>query len=185
MRLCKYFSIKTEFVQFKDKIKLVLCPHCRRIGFLILHGKLPGSCCAVNGNPLDRGHRYLCNNRNGRGGCGRTFSILWSYTIKYYSASTQCMWEFLSSIKQGKEKSTVFKNRVIPFTTRCANRWLEKLKKHQFAIRSRLLKIIHPPRLNTGNPLVQLIHHLKYAFIDSACPIAAYQEYFQAAFFKD
>lgn len=198
MRPYKYFTTLSDFVQFRNKIKLVQCPHCRRTGFLILHGKLPGTCCGVRGKPLERGHRFLCNNRRGRSGlprilailsrhqgCGRTFSILWSHTIKYYSASAQCMWKFLSSIKQGKEKNAVFKNSSFPFTSRCADRWLEKLRKYQFAIRSRLLKKTHPPRINTGNPLIQLLHHLKYAFTDSPCPITAYQEYFQAAFFKD
>lgn len=183
MRPEKYFNTKEEFAQFKNKIKLVPCPHCHRIGFLILHGKLGGLCIGANGESLYRGHRYLCNNRKNRPGCGRTFSILMSYALKYLQASAFCFWKFLSAIKQGKTKSAVFK-KPFPFTVRCAGRWLEQLKKYQFAIRSRLLKKAHPPRLNTKNPLIQLIYHLKRAFIDSACPIAVYQKHFQAPFFR-
>lgn len=185
MRLSKYFSTKLEFVQFKDKIKLVPCPHCRRIGFLILHGPLYRLCLDANGNQLYRGHRYLCNNRKNRAGCGRTFSILMSYVLKYLTASAFCLWKFLCSIKHGKAKNTVFKNSSFPFTARCANRWLEKLKKYQCTIRSHLLKKVPIPRLDSNNALLQMLYHLKCAFIDSVCPIAAYQKYFQVSFFKD
>lgn len=185
MRLSRYFSTKIEFVQFKNKIKLVPCPHCRRIGFLILRGPLYGSCYNINGDLLNRGHRYLCNNRNGRKGCGRTFSILWSYIIKYSIASAHCLWKFLSSIKQNRAKNTIFKNGPIGFTSRCGARWLEKLKKYQCAIRSNLLKKSPIPRLDSVNPLIQMLCHLKRAFIGSVCPIAAYQKHFQTSFFKN
>lgn len=185
MRLCRYFSTKLEFAQFKDKIKLVPCPHCRKIGFLILHGPLYGLCVDKNGNELCRGHRYLCNNRNNRSGCGRTFSILWSYVIKYSIAGAHCVWKFLSSIKRGRAKNTVFKNGALGFTSRCADRWLEKLKKYQYTIRTNLLKKTPVPRINNGNSLIQMLYHLKYAFIGSSCPIADYQKHFQISFFKD
>lgn len=185
MRLSKYFSTEIEFVQFKNKIKLVPCPHCHRIGFLILHGPLYGLCLDKDGKQLDRGHRYLCSNRKDRSGCGRTFSILMSYVLKYLTASAFCLWKFLSSLKKSKVKSTVFKNSSFPFTVRCANRWLEQLKKYQCAIRSHLLKKVRPPCLDNSNPLVRLLCHLKQAFIDGVCPITAYQKHFQVSFFKD
>lgn len=185
MRLCKYFSTKQEFAQFKNNIKLVPCPHCRSIGFLILHGPLYGLCLDAVGNELYRGHRYLCSNRNNRLGCGRTFSILMSYAIKLMRAGASCLWKFLSSLKQGGPDNIIFKNKSFPFTIRCAYRWLEKLKKYQFAIRSNLIKKIQPPRSGSGNPLVQLFCHLKQAFSGSNCPIAAYQYHFQVSFFKD
>lgn len=185
MRLNKYFSTKNEFVQFKDRIKLVPCPHCRRIGFLILHGPLYGICIGKDGGELPRGHRYLCSNRKNRSGCGRTFSILWSYVLKYLTAGTFCLWKFLSSIKKNKAKNTIFKNKSFGFTGRCAYSWLEKLKKYQCGIRNNLLKQTGIPRSNSDNPLIQLIYHLKHAFSDSICPIAAYQNHFQSSFFKD
>ena len=156
MRLCRYFSTNNEFAQFKNDIKLVQCPHCHRIGFLILHGKLGGLCLDANGESLYRGHRYLCNNRKNRSGCGRTFSILMSYALKCLQASAFCLWKFLSSIKQDKAISVIFKNKSLPYTVRCAGRWLEQLKKYQFSIRSRLFKKVHPPHLNTNSPLLFL-----------------------------
>ncbi len=185
MRLCRYFNTKNEFVQFKNKIKLVPCPHCHRIGFLILHGQLEGFCLGAKGEELYRGHRYLCSNRNNRSGCGRTFSILMNYAIKYTAAGADCLWKFLSSVKQGKPTNTVFKNKSFPFTAHCAYRWLEKLLKYQFAIRNNLLKKTSIPRLNCSNHLVQLIHHLKLAFVGNLCTVAAYQNHFQTSFFKD
>lgn len=185
MRLNRYFNTKKEFVQFKDKIKLVPCPHCHKFGFLILHGPLYGLCLDIKGRQLYRGHRYLCSNRKNRSGCGRTFSILMSYVLKYLQASAFCLWRFLSSLKQGKTKSDIFTNNSFPFTSRCVGRWLGQLKKYQYAIRTRLLKKSQPPHLNSSNPLVQLFYHIKKVFIGNNCPIVAYQNYFQVSFLKD
>ncbi len=57
--------------------KLLACPHCRRIGWLIGHGFLRGY--ASNGRDQRlRGRRFFCSNRNRRRGCGRTCSVLLS-----------------------------------------------------------------------------------------------------------
>lgn len=186
MRLCKYFSTKQEFVQFKNDIKLVPCPHCHRIGFLILHGPLSGLCLNTNGEELYRGHRYVCNKRRKNNpGCGGTFSILMDYAVKFMQAGADCLREFLSSLKQGKPKNTTFENKSIPFTARCAYRWLDKLKRYQCNIRNNLLKKTKPPKSDSSSPLIQLLHHLEGAFSGNICPVSAYQYHFQTSFFRD
>ncbi len=185
MRLKKYVSSKNELVPFKNKIKLVPCPHCKKTGLLILHGPLKGACLTEEGKDLDKGHRFFCNNRKKRRGCGRTFSLSISYVLKYLQTSTNCLWKFLNSIINGKPKNTVFKESHFPFSIGCGNHWLNQLKKYQYKIRNLLLKKSLPPETKTRNPLIQLLQHIKTAFSAEKCPLAAYQEYFQTPFLRD
>ena len=182
MSLVKYFSHVVEFVQFKEKIKCVPCPFCHKTGFLILHGKLPGRCVLPDGTEKDRGHRYFCSNKNKKQGCGHTFSILWKYVLKYRSESAQCFWRFLKNILQGHSLTKPFHKKVLPFSSRTAKRWWDKFKYVQSHLRSHLIKLAPHWPVDSPDPLIQTILHIKHCFPQATCPLEDFQYHLQTAF---
>jgi len=43
IKIPRFFYSKKHFKQFIAKLKLVPCPHCKKIGFLIRNGRLMGN----------------------------------------------------------------------------------------------------------------------------------------------
>lgn len=91
----RFCSCEEDLKRFHFQLKQTLCPYCKSIGFLNLHGYLRGydehDCCKM----VVRGRRIFCNNRGRRTGCGRTFSILAAQIIKKFLTSAKSFWRFL------------------------------------------------------------------------------------------
>jgi len=58
LSILQFYSSEQNFAVIRSRLKLIFCPHCRRQGFLILHGYLYGydSLALVR-----RGRRIFCN----------------------------------------------------------------------------------------------------------------------------
>ena len=171
MRVKLYFKDKSEFVQYKNKIKLFSCPRCNTRETLVLYGPYK-----------DKGHRCLCSNRFKKRGCGITFCFLWGDVIKYHSVKPHELWTFLLKLLSVKNISHALKT-ITNFSRRAANHWLRKLKCCQSTIRNNLIKILSPPFLPLSDPFLQTIFHLKICFKKS-CPVYGYQTCFQKSIFE-
>jgi len=71
-RPIRFLSSVSEFEKYGRGLKGVKCPWCGRFGFVVGHGRVRGylGCGDLKD---DKGKRYRCDNRNRRGGCGRTY----------------------------------------------------------------------------------------------------------------
>ncbi len=171
----QYYSTEDEFEHSHANLKILMCPHCRQVGFLILHGYLYGY---GDTDLIKRGHRIFCSNRNKRSGCGRTFSMLKSWFIKNFIICTRMLSSFLDRIWQGMPTARAFKEMMHPSG---AYRILKKFRHNQVRIRTLLTRIKDPPDLSCiKDPVLQTIAHLKTVF--KGCMVSQFQQYFQIPF---
>ena len=183
IKVNQYYSSQEELDQFYLKLKLTQCPHCKLVGFLILHGFLYGYDEKVYNNNINRGRRFFCSNRNKRNGCGKTFSLLKSNIIKGFIITTNAMWQYLNSLASGENKKEAFKSTKIIHSNSACYRLLNRFKLKQHHIRMLLTRLSKPPELKkTPHPILQTIIHLKETFEKADCPITAFQYAFQTSF---
>jgi len=166
---------------FHRQIKLIHCPHCQRTGYLILHGYLSGYDDKGSNKKIIRGRRIFCSNRNQRHGCGHTFSILASHILKNCTITTKNLWDFLNNILKGMSKFIAFSILNLPFSISTIYRLYQRIELRQHTLRTLLLKISPPPiNVQSSNPLIKTILHLKAVFTRTSNPLADFQAQFQA-----
>ena len=178
-----YYETESDFTDFYNQLKGLLCPHCRLPGFLILHGFLYGYAEDQHLAKSKRGHRLFCSNRKNRKGCGKTFTLLLSSFIKHFTISTKALWNLLLNIAAGLPPLQAFKSANGPLTVSSVYRLCNRFQQVQARIRTLLLSVKDPP-LGDGisDPAVQTIWHLHSLVHDDSCPIAAFQLRFQVSF---
>ena len=169
--------------QFYKELKLIKCPHCKLIGFLILHGYLYGYDEKIYNKKINRGKRFFCSNRNKRKGCGKTFSLLKLTIIRGFIITANSIWEYLNNLAKNMNKKDAFNKIQIIHSDSTIYRLLNRFKLNQHNIRTLLTRISKPPEvINTTNPIIQTVTHLKEAFKEYNCPVAAFQYRFQTSF---
>lgn len=183
IKIKKYYSSKEDFHRFYLILKHLQCPHCKTIGFLILHGYLKGLDYKNYGKEIERGHRIFCSNRGHSNGCGRTFSILVSNILKKLSIRAEHLWRFLKNTVKGLNIRKAFKPLSPYFAYSSAYRLWKKFCNCQSRIRTYLSRLCQPPNVSRSHhPTIETILHLKSVFKSHPCPITAFQENFQVSF---
>lgn len=183
IKIKKYYSSKEDFHNFYLILKQIACPHCKAIGFLILHGYLRGRDYKDYGEKITRGHRIFCNNRGYSKGCGRTFSVLASSIFKKFSIRTKDLWRFLKNAAKRLSIRKAFKPLMPYFSYSSAYRLWRKFCRCQSRIRTYLSRLCRPPKVSQSHcPATETILHLRSVFIEHLCPITAFQEHFQVSF---
>ncbi len=162
------------------QMKMSVCPHCKRKGYLILHGYLYGFSESTM-DSIKRGHRIFCSNRKNKSGCGKTFSILKSVFIQNFVICAKTLWDFLNSARYGIPLSKAFRSTGTNMSMTTCYRIFKKFRFNQPRIRTRLLNTKAPPDLTcVKNPLIQTIIHLEEVFPNS--PVSDFQHHFQSSF---
>jgi hypothetical protein len=164
-----------------ERLKLTACPHCKVVGTLIRHGYLCGFDDSSPRQKTVRARRVFCSNRNGRPGCGRTFSVWCADKIRRLSLTSGCLWRFLKHAAAGSIVAAI-RTADCHLSDRTWQRVWRRFDLGQSKIRTALLGICRPPelppRLPTEpphRPAAEVIAHLKAAFPDADCPVAAFQ----------
>ncbi len=167
---------------YQQGLKGRACPWCYRIGFLIFNGVLTGYC---GGGPSDRhvrGQRIFCSNRWRKQGCGRTFSVLFSFLMKRCLIPPTVVSAFISMVCPGMSRRCAWQSLPHRFSLesgyRMWNRWLAA----QWHLRSWLFQKGPPPERGDCGP-AQTWAHLRDVFSDDRCPISSFQVHFQQPFF--
>ena len=160
------------------------CPNCRLIGALVLHGCLRGYDERSAQAKIVRGRRIFCNNRKARhNGCGRTFSILAAAVLKTFSISAASLWHFLKAIRGLPDRRPALRKLGLSFHASAAYRLWKRFVRAQTRIRGYLTRHCPRPELPvTPCAATQTIAHLRAVFNQAACPVAAFQQRFQASF---
>ncbi len=177
-----YCINRNDLNQYKLQIKLIQCPKCGRVGFLIGHGFLRGY-AEMGQDMIIRGRRFFCSNRHRRQGCGHTFSVLLADFLRGFMVTTQTLWKYLQAVSDGSSRHAAWQQIGCGFSLQSAYRLWNKLRKAQAHIRSLLCRQRPPPQSNTSEPLCQLSAHLCFVFPSSSCPFACFQSYFQTPLF--
>lgn len=159
---------------------MLLCPHCRRVGFLVLHGYLYGY---GEVDLIQRGRRIFCSNRNNRAGCGGTFSLLLTGYIRNFMISARNVSIFLEKIMQGFYPAKAARLAGLQMCTTTTYRLYKRFKLNQSRIRSYLLRLKAPPPLvDSDDPVIQTLSHLTSVF--KHCIVSGFQHYFQVSFLR-
>lgn len=180
MAFLRFYAAEADFQLFRQTLKLLHCPHCRRAGTLNCHGFLTGYTEDGGTNRQRRGHRIYCSNRHLRCGCGRTCSVLLCGCLKRFLITLKTLWAFIAAVVKGTSKKTAFTDCCPGMHPSAAYRLYRPIERAQSRLRSRLLRHTPvPPPPASAHPLAATLAHLRTAFPSSSCPFAAYQLIFQ------
>ncbi len=178
MQIREYYSTEDEFKRFYTNIKLLLCPHCRRVGFLIMHGYLYGY---GEIDQIQRGRRIFCSNRNNRFGCGKTFSFLLAGCIRNFVIFAKLLSGFLERLRQGFCPAEAARKAGLTMSATTIYRLYKRFRLNQSRVRSYLLRLKAPPPLcDTDDPVIQTLTHLISVFKN--CTVSRFQHHFQTSF---
>lgn len=180
----RYYKSEEDFREFYINLKQLPCPFCKLIGALILHGYLRGYGEDSFNKNCVRGRRVFCNNRKKHTkGCGHTFCVLAANIVKSFCITAKSFWCFLKNIAKLTNKLESSRIAKFPLCVSSVYRLWKKFLNCQSRIRAYLRRLCREPQLSeTSCSAIQTIEHLKSAFCNSSCPIAAFQDYFQTSF---
>jgi len=178
-----YMESLAQYDAYWPKLKLLACPHCHAVGFLIRHGFLKGYKNDSSQEIIKRGWRVFCSNRGQRNGCGGTYSILLSCFLRRRSVTAIQLWSFLEQVLVGLAIQAAWFSTGSTQSEHCAYRLWKSWKKSQSWIRERLCRLNTPPRSHQTDRWLQAIEHLKAVFPSPQNPVAAFQFHFQKPFF--
>jgi hypothetical protein len=179
-----------EWNAIAERLKLMPCPHCDVVGELIRHGYAYGFDETNPRHKTVRGRRIFCSNRNRRRGCGLTFCIWLADSIRRLSLTTRAVWTFLQLAVAGAVGALAAAIRAADAEGRRSDRTWQRLWTRfllgQSKIRTTLLRRCPPPESPAASQAesptkshrrsaAQVLAHLKAAFPDADCPIAAFQ----------
>lgn len=175
----RYFSNECEIDQYCRDLKLVRCPHCGRVGYLIGHGFLVGY-AETGQEMLVRGRRFFCSNRYRRRGCGGTFSVVLSDVLVGFIVRAGTLFAFLQAVADGMSRKAAWERVSGAFSLASGYRLWRRIRVAQGHIKTLLCRQRPPPDSASSEPLVQLLEHLRCVFPSSECPFASFQRCFQA-----
>jgi hypothetical protein len=170
-----------EWSAMAERLKQMPCPHCKVVGTLIRHGYLYGYDASHPQRKAVRARRVFCSNRQARRGCGRTFNVWCADRIRGLSLTTTCLWRFLQRAVAGSLDAAGHATGC-QRSDRTWQRLWRRFDLGQSHIRTALSARCPPPELPaplpaqaSRRPAAHVLAHLKAAFPDDACPIAAFQ----------
>jgi hypothetical protein len=162
-----------------ERLKQTACPFCKAVGTLIRHGYLLGFDESCPQRKTLRARRIFCSNRNARPGCGRTFSAWCADKIRRLSLTTSAVWQFLQRAAADSIAAAVRAADCLR-SDRTWQRLWKRFDLGQSKIRTALSARCPPPELPTQTSrrpaAAQVLAHLKAAFPNAHCPIAAFQQ---------
>jgi hypothetical protein len=180
-----FFRNAAEWDAIAERLKLVPCPHCQRVGMLIRHGCLYGFDEQNRRRKTLRARRIFCSNRHARLGCGRTFSVWCADKVRRLSLTAACLWRFLRHAARGLLRDAIGAARC-HLCDRTLQRIWNRFDQGQSTIRTALCTRCPPPQLpatpTQRTAAAHVLAHLQAAFPDADCPIASFQHTLRAFF---
>lgn len=174
----RYYSSEKGFAPIRAGLKLMLCPHCKRQGTLVLHGHL---CGYDDRGPVKRGRRIFCNNRKMSRGCGKTFSFLLADWLRGFTIFAKYLTAFLEKIKEGHNPHSAAKAASLKMYVSSVYRMHKRFIHNQSRIRTFLCRVKPPPTgIDTATPAIATINHLINVFPHHC--VTRFQKFFQQPF---
>jgi hypothetical protein len=165
--------------KFFRSIKSMACPFCEHIGSLNRHSRLYGNDPKENQGRVLRGQRARCSDRGQRGGCGRTFPVLFAWVLPRHSFTAPLVWQTVKRWLDGLSVGASWQPGKTPLLLGSFYHLIQRLRGRLSMLRTVLSEIRRAPESRRSDPLLQTFEHLCVAFPQTSCPIAAFQERFQ------
>jgi hypothetical protein len=174
-----FYRSDQEWTAIAERLKQTPCPHCQVVGTLLRHGFLYGFDDQSPRQRTPRARRVFCSNRQARPGCGRTFSVWLADKIRRLSLTTGGLWRFLRRAAADGIGAAV-RAASGHLSDRTWQRIWKRFALAQSQIRTALWGRCPPPELPAADdahrPAAQVLAHLRAAFPDAHCPVAAFQQ---------
>jgi hypothetical protein len=167
------------FEKFFRWLKSLACPFCGRKGALNRHNLIYGNEPEANQGRILRGQRVFCCNRGERGGCGRTFPVLFAWVFPRHSLSAPLVWKAVREWLNGGSIRSAWMTVKTPLALDSFYHFLQRLRGHLTALRTTLSAVRPPPSSKRSDPLLQTFEHLRIIFPKASCPMEAFQQRFQ------
>ena len=165
--------------KFFRSIKSTGCLFCERIGTLNRHSRLYGNEPEKKEGRVLRGQRVWCCNRGQRGGCGRTFPVLFAWVLPRHSFTAPLVWQTVLRWLDGLSIGASWQPGKTPLMLGSFYHLIQRLRGRLAVLRTALSGIRRAPESRCSDPLFQTFEHLRVAFPKACCPIAAFQQRFQ------
>lgn len=156
--------------------KSTACPFCERVGTLNRHSRLYGNEPEKKEGRIVRGQRVWCCNRGQRGGCGRTFPVLFAWVLPRHSFTAPLVWQTVLRWLGGLSLGASWEPGKTPLLLVSFYHLIQRLRGRLAVLRTALSAIRRPPASRRSDPLLQTFEHLRLAFPKASCPIAAFQQ---------
>lgn len=163
-------------------LKSMKCPFCERAGFLNRHSLMRGNNPDANTGFVVRGQRVFCSNRGRRGGCGRTFPVMFDWALPGHTFTAVLLWQAVLRRLDGLSLRAAWHSVKSPLALDSFYHLLQRVRRRLTPLRTALSSAIAPPRSKRSDPLLQTFEHLTAAFPNEACPIRSFQRSFQRPF---
>lgn len=168
-----------DFAKALFGLKQRVCPFCGRRGTLNRHSRVRGNDPqAVQGSVM-RGQRVFCSNRGRRGGCGRTFPILFAQVLPRHTFTARLLWKALAGWLRGSSLKASWEAALSLLALDTFYHLVQRLRRRLTELRTALHKLAPPPASQTSDSLRQTFEHLRSVFRNDACPLESFQLRFQ------
>jgi hypothetical protein len=157
-------------------LKGTACPFCERVGTLNRHSRLYGKEAEEKQGRILRGQRVWCSARGQRGGCGRTFPVLFAWVLPRHSFTAPLVWQAVLRWLGGLSLGASWEPEKTPLLLVSFYHLIQRLRGRLAVLRTALSAIRRPPASRRSDPLLQTFEHLRLAFPQASCPIAAFQQ---------
>lgn len=157
--------------------KLVACEHCRRVGWLVGHGRVLGY-AERSSERVVRGRRLFCSDRGRRGGCGRTVAVRLASVIVRHVVRANTWFALFVALAHGARCAAAWRA-LSAMSLRTGYRLRDRLAHARHALRTTLLSRAPPPEASSASADAQLVAHLRAILGADTGSFDRYQHTFQ------
>lgn len=161
-----FFSSLDSLDKALKNIFQTKCPHCKRVGFLILHSKIYR--LDSNRQIMEHGQRCFCSNRGKKRGCGQTIDFNLTTMLPRLPLETKKVSKFILHYIESKSASKSWFNSFensIDITR--PYKFFKLVKKRIYKLIPHLVNITSPPIKKGLTNCLYIFQYIKKAFPDS------------------
>jgi hypothetical protein len=129
---------------------------------------------------IARGQRVFCCDRGQRGGCGRTFPVLFAWALPQHTFTATLLWQAVQKWLGGLSIRASWQTVTSPLALDSFYHLLQRLRRRLTVLRTTLSKAHRPPESQHTDPLLQTFEHMRLVFPQAACPTESFQQRFQS-----
>jgi hypothetical protein len=176
-----FFVLDSEGLEkFFRSLKSMGCPFCKYVGALNRHSVMRGKDPEKNEGIIARGQRVFCSDRGQRGGCGRTFPVLFAWALPRHSFTATLVWQAVREWLGGLSIRASWLTVKTPLALDSFYHLLQRLRRRITILRTILSAVSRPPDSRHSDPLLQTFEHMLIVCPKAACPVETFQQRFQS-----
>ena len=168
-----------DFAKALLGLKSRRCPFCECWGTLNRHSRVRGNDPNAVQGSIVRGQRVFCSDRGRRGGCGRTFPILYAQVLPRHTFTARLLWKALGNWLRGSSLKASWEAIRSHLALDTFYHIVQRLRRRLTELRTALHNEAAPPVSKASDSLRQTFVHMSGVFNSDFCPLESFQFRFQ------